>query len=792
MINKFYTGVVVDRDDPLMLGRCRVRIIGLHSAMEADLPNSDLPWAFPIQSSNSAANSGIGWSPTGLIEGTWCIIIFADENEQVPLILGTVGGQIDLNTNKSPKETPTPTASSDSTAASSASTGEPIPPAVKETPTTEAPVSAGGTDIVSVISSDRANATVTVKLADGSIVMRKPGNGGGTIAWRGNNPGNLRASSLAVGKMDTKNGTFAVFANEAKGKEGLKQLLFSSSRYRGKTLSQVISIYAPSSENNTDAYKAKIAAAFDGRDPNIDSLATDSEKDKLMNVIMKVEGWKPGLIVPVDEKVAEAPTTSSPPPNVVDGPPIVVPSPPAAPVAEGKWLFKDPNDVYPPEDMQGECDTNRLARAEKIEKTCMQDKADAQKKNIPIANSAKLWNQQCPPYHALYPFNHVYESECGHILEFDDTKDHERVHLYHTTGTFMEIDKDGNQTDHVVGAKTIVVEKDAFVYIIGGGHVCLDGDLSVVVHGQCQIQVQGDASIKVKGDMYHEVGGDYNIRVGGEYKVLAGGNVSVKASNTAIDGGNINLNSGAASSADPAPEYSPEMEVHFAAEDRLYLPPTTAKFNDKQQADYIKNPTKYTVQPTPSMDGAVVKEADTPPPANPTATPTNTGSKCSFAGGNQGGKISSNNPKGSSVTISFPNYDILTNKSPYGYIVRAVRPVGAAGVLPTIQKALSESASWSRQGSDPGCPKLVAMWKELGMAGLAKESTAWCAGFVNWSLKQAGLQWTVDAGAVSTMNSLIKKGATEVAIKDIQPGDVCLWKLGNGNHVNFCYTRSSQ
>ena len=40
----FYLGVVEDRDDPLMLGRVRVRILGLHTHDKAVLPTADLPW----------------------------------------------------------------------------------------------------------------------------------------------------------------------------------------------------------------------------------------------------------------------------------------------------------------------------------------------------------------------------------------------------------------------------------------------------------------------------------------------------------------------------------------------------------------------------------------------------------------------------------------------------------------------------------------------------------------------------------------------------------------------------
>ena len=45
----------------------------------------------------------------------------------------------------------------------------------------------------------------------------------------------------------------------------------------------------------------------------------------------------------------------------------------------------------------------------------------------------------------VYPYNHVFESESGHVFEIDDTKDNERLFTSHSTGTSQEIDKDGNR-----------------------------------------------------------------------------------------------------------------------------------------------------------------------------------------------------------------------------------------------------------------------------------------------------------------------------------------------------------
>lgn len=87
-----YYGVVENRNDPLKLGRCQVRIVGLHTHEKSLLPTADLPWATPMQPVTSAAMNGIGWSPVGPVEGTTVVIFFADADQQQPIMLGTIGG----------------------------------------------------------------------------------------------------------------------------------------------------------------------------------------------------------------------------------------------------------------------------------------------------------------------------------------------------------------------------------------------------------------------------------------------------------------------------------------------------------------------------------------------------------------------------------------------------------------------------------------------------------------------------------------------------------------------------
>ena len=89
----WFFGCVEDRDDPMRIGRVKLRILGYHTDDKEQLPTEDLPWAMPIMPANSASTSGIGWSPNGVVEGTWCWGFFMDGAEgQQPAFVGTING----------------------------------------------------------------------------------------------------------------------------------------------------------------------------------------------------------------------------------------------------------------------------------------------------------------------------------------------------------------------------------------------------------------------------------------------------------------------------------------------------------------------------------------------------------------------------------------------------------------------------------------------------------------------------------------------------------------------------
>ena len=93
------------------------------------------------------------------------------------------------------------------------------------------------------------------------------------------------------------------------------------------------------------------------------------------------------------------------------------------------------------------------------------------------------------PYAAKYPYNNVYESESGHALEFDDTKGHERVHVYHRSGSYTEWGPEGDRAERI--------ERDKYTVVVGDEMIYVRGDVTVYVDGDYNLKVTGD--IKVNG-----------------------------------------------------------------------------------------------------------------------------------------------------------------------------------------------------------------------------------------------------------------------------------------------------
>lgn len=163
----------------------------------------------------------------------------------------------------------------------------------------------------------------------------------------------------------------------------------------------------------------------------------------------------------------------------------------------------------------------------------------------------------------LYPFNKVYESESGHVIEIDDTPGSERIHQFHRSGTFQEIHPNGDSVTKVVRDNYTSILRDNYVHIDGHCNVTIDKALKILVNndkdrnspgkstnfdievgqnaninilvnrGNCQLRLKnGDANVLIDrgdvnirqdaGNYNHFVNGDYNLEVAGHMHVVVG------------------------------------------------------------------------------------------------------------------------------------------------------------------------------------------------------------------------------------------------------------------------------
>jgi len=234
--------------------------------------------------------------------------------------------------------------------------------------------------------------------------------------------------------------------------------------------------------------------------------------------------------------------------------------------------FYDPNGTYPK--YKDEPDTNRLAvnlkdgdtetnphlsltlrRSTRITGVATADvnPVTAADGSAIVGSDGDTFDQPEIPYSAVYPYNHVYESESGHLMEYDDTSGNERIYQAHRTGTSYEIDKDGNQVSIIKGESYRLLSNKEQVQILGDSDISIDGrhkiyinksntlnnhyDIQVGTGANINIQVDsGDVNlITTTGKINVNAGGDYNVKVGGNYNMTVAGNRQVDIEGTTTD-----------------------------------------------------------------------------------------------------------------------------------------------------------------------------------------------------------------------------------------------------------------
>lgn len=321
-----WTGVVEDRQDPLMLGRCRVRIFGVHDRNIQDIPTNDLPWAVAVMPLTSPSISGIGDSPVGPVEGTHVVGFWRDgESQQQPIMMGTIPGI--------PEDAP-----------------------------------------------------------------------------------------------DVSNPEFAGLQSQAENYP-----------------------------KDTERHGLK-----------------ESDTSRLARYRYPVEGE--------DGKIS------------------------------GESICE-------------ECITD----------TIVQKKLDERVLNVAVANDHGHYSEPPTKFNSKYPYNHVRVSESGHVFEVDDTPQSERLHTYHSSGTFEEI--------YPFGTKVTKVVRDNYEFVLGDQYINIKklnpegekvdgGNLFINIEGDVFEKVNGNVERQINGSVREVIGGNFHTHVNGDRTITTEGS---KAEKTAGD-----------------------------------------------------------------------------------------------------------------------------------------------------------------------------------------------------------------------------------------------------------------
>ena len=428
----WWNGVVEDRNDPLMIGRCRVRILGWHTADKAELPTDNLPWAQVLMPITSASQTGVGHAPVGPVEGTWVMGFYRDgELAQEPVMVGTLPG----------------------------------------VPEKFAKINTGFND---------------PRLDDDDVDLNSVSKTTG-IGQRGS-PTNL-----------------------------------TSFPYIPKSVSIVSGSEATIEEYTDEERKAFTSQSLYPRELNVPTTSKYARGEGDSSSSATTDG----IIAFKNKNLSNRTIVST-----------FSPSPFLIPKGESITAFAGKS-IEGTKDYLSSDDYASLTSVGEIKKI------------------------QQPPsaYAAVYPYNHVYESESGHLIEMDDTPGKERLHWYHRSGTFTEfhpkgirVDKtnahrynmvSGNQETIIggqeiksissdsttkIGGKltlnsgkeirmisdtgNVVIDSSTLNTYVGGKHVILDAKDTLILRGGTQV-IRDTPSLK-------DAIGKYEMSVSGGYTLSAG------------------------------------------------------------------------------------------------------------------------------------------------------------------------------------------------------------------------------------------------------------------------------
>ena len=512
--NKFvwWTGVVEDRNDPEQLGRCRVRIFGFHTDDVTLLPTRNLPWAIPLQPITSAATSGVGHTPLGIVNGSWVVGWFLDgEEAQRPLIIGTLAGKPEKQPEAIKKQVQETNKAAQGIVRSA--DGNPVVDQDNKPVTTRAttarednlyPLTADNIKtIFSTIAEKASGGDMTKESIDGRLgkyqisvqtlvslgYVKRPANDFALTVWT-DTDSNWTGKDGINSKAEFLKSESAQYNSMLSASESNYKSLLLSGKVSQQDDPQIIGALLGTSlvigVGNSDKLNKKIESGLLVKDYFVAvNSALGGSSDDFSN---DIEGTLTYL--------ADVNTNNQ---GIVNNKELLK-----------RRGFSDPNKEYPKYEYLGLPDVNKLALGDMTHNS-FTIKSNKRVNNIPLPNTTQTWDEPSPNYGASYPYNQVTETEAGHVIELDSTPGAERIHVFHKSGAYIEIDVNGSMIRKVIGDNYEIIDRNNFTYVRGSHCLTVEGKMSMLVKNSAHIVAEGGLSVTSHKDTSIETSGTTTV-----------------------------------------------------------------------------------------------------------------------------------------------------------------------------------------------------------------------------------------------------------------------------------------
>ena len=523
----WFVGVVEDRNDPLELGRVRVRCLGFHTDNLIQLPTSDLPWAHVMHPVTDPSMHGMGMSPSFLVEGTWIIGFFRDSQEkQQPVIIGSLPG--------------IPQKAADHRHGFNDQRRNPADdPNLGLAP--DIGIQSGVIGDGPVITDDEI-AAVAKSVGISEDLLRD-------VLYRESRLTHTdKDGEVLVGDTHLEDGHLG-----DPSADGVSKRAYGAMQVRATAVEDVNRVYGTNytvedlqdKEKNLLIGASYLKLSQDKYQDTFGKLGFDP--DDYAYVAYR-HGPNPPDSAIISESAARFTKGGTGTTQQSYGP---YP-------ANKKYNNQIPRaSVYDEYDQPyakksghriGEPDTSRLGRGVTSETHGhLIRRRNMRRTSIPTAtrpflstvqqnakkDEIQTWNEPHPkglaknasPYtSAKYPLNHVYESESGHLTEIDDTIGGERLFRQHRMGTFEEIHPDGTKVVKVIGDNYEIIVNDSNVLVSGSVNLTVMGDVKHLIKGDYVLEVEGNMTTKVHKNQRTKIGAGDG---GGNREEEIRGNLSV-------------------------------------------------------------------------------------------------------------------------------------------------------------------------------------------------------------------------------------------------------------------------